>query len=90
MAPNTRDTPLRRSTTIIWGSALMLAVVILAVVLAPAFMGERSEVEDDYQVHEQFNASVKAIHEKQADVKASYQYDAETAADNLYKKLKTK
>ena len=90
MAPNTRDTLLRRTTTYIWGVALMLGVCIVAILFAPIFMGEKTELEDDYQMHEQFNAQVKEIHEKQAEIKASYQYDREKAAQDLFKKLENK
>ena len=87
MAPNTRDTPLRRFSTYVWGGALMLGIGIFAVLLAPALMGPPTELEDDYLRAEEIEAKLQAIHNEQAEIKASYKFDREKAAQDLFKKL---
>lgn len=87
MEPNTRDTPLRRLTTCIWGVALMLVICILGVLLYPAFNQEREELDDQYQDFSKLNAELKEVHETQAEVLESYQYDREAAVQALAKKL---
>jgi len=88
MEPNTRDTPLRRFSTYVWGTALMLGVCIVAIVLYPLFQPDRKEYEDAYQEHAELNAKLKEIHKKQATELKSYNYDPELAAENLLNKVK--
>jgi len=83
-----RDTPLRRSSTIVWGLALMFAVVILGILFSPLFFGQTAELEDDYLEHDGFRAQAKETHKKQAEIKASYEYDREKAAQDFFKKAK--
>ena len=86
MALNTRDTSLRRFSTYIWGTALMLAVCIVAILLAPLFSGPPTELEDDYYRSRGFDAKVQEVHETQAAKFESYEYDPKEAAINLFDK----
>ena len=83
MQLNTRDTLSRRCSTFVWGGALMLGVCIVGILSYPLFQSETKEIDDYYQEHVQLKGELKIVHKKQAEKKASYQYDVNVAADKL-------
>ena len=85
MAPNTRDTMFRRFSTYVWGIALILAIALVSFLMTPLLSGPETQLEDDYLISKNLKADVKKVHIKQAELKASYHYDPEVAAEKLYK-----
>jgi len=64
MEPNIRDTPIRRFTTFWWGSALLLGVGIIVVILTPLLAGKPAELEG-YHFDEKTRTTLKKAKAKQ-------------------------
>jgi len=67
MEPNIRDTPLRRFSTFWWGSALLLGVGLIVVILRPFLAGEPEELKG-YHLDEQSRSEIAKLKTEQEEL----------------------